>query len=313
MPCWAEELSNRRSEVKNRQKFSYLILVLLLLVVVISTQGQQLRPVKVMAANITSGKYQQYESPGIRIFQAFKPDICCIQEFNYDGAIADLVQTSFGQDFRYYREPYNNGGDIPNGVIYHKDFVQLDSGSWSDSQITNRGYAYVRLDVPGANNPHLFVISVHLSTKSDKRQIEARELLQYVGNYFGVSNVRDIPDYLVLGGDFNAGSRNSEVLWILKQESNGLLWDQPIPVDHNGNSATNATRKSDHDYVLTNQLLLQCHVPLQIGNQSFPNGLVFDSRVYKPLSDLAPVQSSDSGASYMQHMAVLKMFLLPTD
>ena len=301
--------------MKNFQNliYRYFLLILLLFVVVIPTSAQQLRSVKIMAANITSGNYQRYESPGIRIFQGLKPDVCCIQEFNYAGEIAELVRTAFGEDFRYYREPYTNSGDIPNGVVYHKDFVQLDSGSWHDSQIPNRGYAYVRLDVPGANNPHLFVISVHLSTKSSKRQIEARELLQYVGQYFGVTDLRNVPDYLVLGGDFNAGSRNSEVMWILKQESNGLFWDQPIPVDQNNNPATNSSRKDDHDYVLTNQLLLQCHAPLQIGNQVFANGLVFDSRVYQPLSDVTPVESNDSGSAYMQHMAVLKKFLLPTD
>jgi len=41
-------------------------------------------------------------------------------------------------------------------------------------------------------------------------------------------------------------------------------------------------------------------------SHSFSNGLVFDSRVYAPLSDVAPVQFGDS--SNAQHMAVLKDF-----
>src|ERR1039457_6849019 len=47
-------------------------------------------------------------------------------------------------------------------------------------------------------------------------------------------------------------------------------------------------------------------------SNTFPNGLVFDSRVYTPLSDVPPVQFSDSGSlNGMQHMAVVKDFAVP--
>lgn len=48
-----------------------------------------------------------------------------------------------------------------------------------------------------------------------------------------------------------------------------------------------------------------------IGSNSHTNGLVFDSRVYTPLSAVSPVLSTDSGASNMQHMAIVKDFLVP--
>jgi hypothetical protein len=48
-----------------------------------------------------------------------------------------------------------------------------------------------------------------------------------------------------------------------------------------------------------------------MGTRFFPNGLVFDSRVYSPLSDVSPVQFADS--SICQHMAVLKDFLIPAE
>ena len=51
-------------------------------------------------------------------------------------------------------------------------------------------------------------------------------------------------------------------------------------------------------------------MPVVIGENSFANGLVFDSRVYTPLSDVAPVVQSDSGATNMQHMAVIRDFRL---
>jgi hypothetical protein len=49
-----------------------------------------------------------------------------------------------------------------------------------------------------------------------------------------------------------------------------------------------------------------------LGAASFPNGLVFDSRVYTPLADASPTQSSDSAAG-MQHMGVVKDVILPDE
>jgi hypothetical protein len=50
-----------------------------------------------------------------------------------------------------------------------------------------------------------------------------------------------------------------------------------------------------------------------IGSSSFAGGLVVDTRVYSPLSEIAPALSGDSGATNMQHMAVIKDFLVPGD
>jgi hypothetical protein len=48
-----------------------------------------------------------------------------------------------------------------------------------------------------------------------------------------------------------------------------------------------------------------------IGSSSFANGLVADTRVYTPISEISPALASDSGAASMQHMAIVKDFLLP--
>ncbi len=66
--------------------------------------------VRVMAANLTSGTGQSYEAAGIRIFQGLKPDVVAIQEFKYNSSTSDaqlrqLVDTAFGTNFFYYREP----------------------------------------------------------------------------------------------------------------------------------------------------------------------------------------------------------------
>jgi len=285
------------------------LFILLLIVILTISAESQTRSIKIMAANISSGNNQQYEGPGIRIFKALKPDICCIQEFNYNGDIDSLVAEAFGADYYYYRESYTSSGSIPNGIIYHKDFKIIDSGSWTSSQISNRGYAYARLDVPGDNNPHMFVVSVHLSTTAEKRRVEAQELIKKINQYYGVSSSDQIKDYVVLGGDFNVGSRNTEVMVTLKK----LFVDSHIPVDQKGNDATNSSRAKVHDFVIVNSLLEQYHSTLKIGSNSFPNGLVFDSRVYSPLSEVSPVLKEDCGATNMQHMAVVKLFVVPEE
>jgi hypothetical protein len=50
-----------------------------------------------------------------------------------------------------------------------------------------------------------------------------------------------------------------------------------------------------------------------IGGSTFSAGLVADTRVYSPISEISPALSSDSGASNMQHMGVIKDFLIPGD
>jgi hypothetical protein len=52
-------------------------------------------------------------------------------------------------------------------------------------------------------------------------------------------------------------------------------------------------------------------MPVEIAANRFPFGLVFDSRVYDPVSDVLPVLETDSAAVGMQHMAVVRDFLIP--
>ena len=93
----------------------------------ISASAQSNVVVRVMGANITSGNNQSYLAPGLDIFEGLKPDIVAIQEFNYTStttngvntpaAFREMIDTAFGTNFVYYREPYTASGDIPNGII----------------------------------------------------------------------------------------------------------------------------------------------------------------------------------------------------
>jgi hypothetical protein len=83
------------------------------------------------------------------------------------------------------------------------------------------------------------------------------------------------------------------------------------PVDQAGDPDTNSGRSSPYDWVLAETELDALETPVQIGSLSFANGLVFDSRVFSPLSLVSPVLSTDSGVTGMQHMAVVRAFSVP--
>jgi endonuclease/exonuclease/phosphatase family metal-dependent hydrolase len=259
--------------------------------------------VRLMAANISSGNYQSYDpGNGTRIFQGVKPDVVMIQEFNYGDnsatAIRGFVNTAFGTSFSYYRE---GGAQIPNGVISRWPIIA--SGEWDDTQVTNRDFAWARIDVPGPKD--LWVVSVHLLTSSSTtRNTEATNLVTFIKS--------NIPtgDYLVIGGDFNTGSRTEACLTTFSQV---VTTTGPYPADRNGNTNTNASRASPYDHVLVDSDLRAYQTATVIGASSFSAGLVADTRVYSPISEISPALSTDSGATNMQHMAVIKDFIIPAE
>ncbi|ADO70154.1 lamin tail domain-containing protein [Stigmatella aurantiaca] len=271
----------------------------------LASQESELASVRVrlMAANITSGNAQSYDQGhGTRLFQGTDPDVVMIQEFNYGdnsaSAIRQFVNTAFGSSFYYYRE---GGAQIPNGIISRWPIIA--SGEWDDPSVDNRDFAYARIDVPGPKD--LWVVSVHLLTaNASTRNTEAASL---------VSRIKaNIPtgDYLAIGGDFNTDSRSESCFSTFSQV---VVTSSPYPADRNGNTNTNAARAKPYDHVLVDSDLRAYQTATVIGSSSFANGLVLDSRVYSPLSEISPAQSGDSGATNMQHMAIIKDFLIPGD
>jgi endonuclease/exonuclease/phosphatase family metal-dependent hydrolase len=258
--------------------------------------------VRLMAANISSGNAQSYDpGEGIRIFQGTQPDVVMIQEFNYGDnsatAIRSFVNTAFGSSFYYYREA---GAQIPNGVISRYPIVA--SGEWDDTQVDNRDFAWARIDIPGPTD--LWVVSVHLlTTSSTVRNTEATNLVNFIKSKVPAGS------FIAIGGDFNSDSR-SEALF--STFSSVVSTASPYPADKNGNVNTNAARAKPYDHVLVNSALRTYQTATVIGASSFSAGLVVDTRVYSPLSEISPAQSGDSGATNMQHMAVIKDFLVPS-
>lgn len=258
--------------------------------------------IRIVAANVTSGNLQSYDpGHGARILKGLSPDVVLIQEFNYGdnspASIRTFVDNTFGPGFSYYRE--TGSLQIPNGVISR--YPVLASGRWVDSNVSNRGFAWARLDIPG--NSELFVVSVHLLTSSaGNRNSEAGQIRTYIQN--------NVPagDYVVIGGDFNTDTRSEAAFTTFSQV---VSTTGPWPADRNGNQGTNAGRTKPYDNVLVSSDLRMFEVPVVIGSSSFTNGLVADTRVYQPISEIAPALTSDSGATNMQHMAVVRDFMLP--
>lgn len=277
---------------------------LLLLILALGTASAQTTRIRLLAANTTSGNQQSYEAPGIRIFQGLDPDIVMINEFNVGGntpaEINAFVANTFGAGFQHFREA---GAQIPNGVISRWPILQ--AGEWDDPEVSNRDFAYARIDIPGPTD--LWAISVHfLTSGSSTRNAEAQSLLGFIN--------ANIPpgDFVTLGGDFNTGSRTEAAVTTL---SGYFVTAAPYPADQNGNTNTNANRNDPYDWVLADAQLDPLETPVIIGSFTFSNGLVFDSRLFAQgelNASFSPVLAGDSGASNMQHMAVVRDFLVPS-
>ena len=256
--------------------------------------------VRVMAANITGGA-QQYEDFAIRIFQGLKPDIVAIQEFNYlsetPAQIRSFVDAAFGTNFYYFRESSLTGAayQIPNGIISRYPFIT--TSNWTDALVSNRGFAWARIALPGTNE--LYVVSVHLKASSSDASVRAGQataLKSLIQSTFPPNA------WVVLAGDMNLYSYGEAAMTTFRT----FLSATPVPADQSGNTNTNNGRNEPYDQVLTSPTFTTNITPVVIGAQSFANGLVFDSRLYSPLSAVTPVQSADSGLA--QHMAVMKDF-----
>jgi endonuclease/exonuclease/phosphatase family metal-dependent hydrolase len=248
-----------------------------------------------MAANITSGTQQSYEAAGIRIFQGLAPDVVLIQEFRYaTGTLRSLVDTAFGAGFGYYVEPRTTG--IPNGIVSR--YPILDSGTWVDSNVSDRAYAWARIDVPGPTD--LWAVSLHLlTTGASQRDAEAQELVKDIQGKIPAG------DYLVVGGDLNTDATNEPALLDL---ASVVTLAAPFPADQLGNNNSSTNRNRPHDWVLASPGLHAREVPVVLGSSTYPSGLVFDTRVYTPLTDVMPILAGDSAVSGMQHMPVVREF-----
>lgn len=259
--------------------------------------------IRVAAANLTSGNAQTYQGPGTRILQALDPDIVLIQEFKVEGQTIDQwVDTTFGAEFSWFREPQTGG--IPNGVISRWPIAE--AGEWIDPNVSDRDFAWARIDVPGPAD--LWAVSVHFLTSSaTSRNSQATLLRDLIA--------AEVPqgDFLVVGGDLNTDSRTEAAIATLGAV---VVIPPDFPADQAGDPDTNAPRSRPYDWVLADGDLDPTETGVVQGSWTFPTGLVFDTRLFTQAQlDLSfpPALVGDSGAANMQHMAVVRDFLVPGD
>ncbi len=250
--------------------------------------------IKILTANLSDNTSQAYKEPGIRLIQSLKPDIVAIQEFNYkEGNTQDLVHRIFGPDYTFIRE--RGGARLPNGVISRYPIEAW--GQWPDPYVKNRSFVWATIDIPGPVPLH--VISVHLvQNHAVRRPDEARHLLELIRKHFPEE------DYVVLCGDMNVKSRNAKALANLTE----WFLDDHQPADQKGNKNTNASRKRPYDMVLPNPALAAYHAVTIVNRKRFPNGLVYDTRLWTPPPE--PAEWEDTSAN-LQHLPVMKTFRIP--
>ncbi len=274
--------------------------------------------IRIMAANISTGTQDYDNGEGNRIFQGLDPDIALVQELNYLGNttanIRSWVDMNFGSTFSIFREA---GNGIPNAIVSR--YPIISSGEWEDDDtLSDRDFVWAKIDIPGDKD--LWAISVHLKSASDsttRRNNQAKQLLRLIA-----SNI-PAADYLVIGGDFNTFSRTEACINTLSIANNSptlpekpgvFITSSPWPADQAGNGNTNRSRAEPYDWVIPDADLNARSTPLVIGTRTFQNGLVYDSRVTSPYSFLPPpILASDSAPAEMQHMAVMRAFLIPTN
>ena len=259
------------------------------------------RTIRIVASNLSSGSNQAYEAPGIRLLQGLKPDIIAMQEFNFGANqtadIQSLVNQITGTNgSSWFRE---TGYPIPNGIISR--WPILASGAGDDTDLPDRGFAWARIDLPGTND--LYVVSTHLKASSGsanevRREAQANQLKGLIQSNFPPNA------WIVVAGDLNTYNTNEAAIQVFST----FLKNSPDAVDNLGDPDTNAGRTAPYDHVYASYALSTNQVATVIGAANYPNGLVFDSRVFTPLSDVSPAQTGDSGVTGMQHMAVLKDF-----
>ena len=279
---------------------------LLLIFLVLGVAGAEPLALRVVAANLTSdnqptyspdnGNHSNPEGAGARILKALKPDVVLIQEFNTTVPMRQWINKTLGENFDFMTE---KGMQIPNGIISR--FPIIESGSWDDPVLNNREFAWAHLRLPEKRD--LWVVSVHLHSKGESsRATQSAALARFIKDHVPKDAM------LLIGGDLNTRTTGESCF---KELSTVVVIPEKPPADQNGDITTNRPRNRPYDWVLASRLLEKAAVPVKLAGREFPHGLVFDSRVFEPLEKVEPVRKNDSGLPMMQHMAVVRDFLLP--
>lgn len=287
--------------------------LLLLAAVLLVASPSQADELRVMSWNV-SKLTTKAGIETVRIIKGLQPDVACLQEwyvdypadYDFDG----WISAAFGAEFVYHRA---SSGYQPNGIVSRWDI--LSSGSWPDLQRENYYHDWAVIDLPGATN--LQVVSVHLHSSDEAIRIEQiKDIIHYIEANFSNSH------YLMIGGDFNTANRTSQPIPTLLNSANwsGSCWvttSDGTPTDQaGGDDDTNVNRTYNYDWLIPNTLLGAEIMNLDLGEDSgvYTGGIVFDSRVFTPLSAVDPAQYDDTANGDQDHCPVMKSYdVLPSE
>jgi endonuclease/exonuclease/phosphatase family metal-dependent hydrolase len=202
---------------------------------------------------------------------------------------------------------------IPNGIISRWPITS--SGYWDDPNLSNRELAWAIIDIPGAKD--ILAVSVHLHTSPPSDQVAAAKVVSEEIYNHRVANPNGY--YYVVGGDFNGSAAVSNSGFGQWNGSDVFYVSGPHPKGEDGKEGTNASRSKHYDYVLADHPLQAFQVPVvyhsttDSSTMTYTDGLVFDTRNFtqSELNEFFPgTTTGDSGASQMQHMAIVKDFYI---
>lgn len=268
---------------------------------------------RIVAANLTSENFQNYDpGHGIRIMQGLAADLILVQEMGYlsrsDADYKSFAMMLVGTE---YYSLDSTAFQLPNGVVSR--WPILESGWLDDPTLSNRELFWAIIDLPGPKD--LFVFSVHLHTEPVADQVIAAEVIVDAVTAHKAANPGKY--YYIVGGDFNGETSVSSAGF---GADDTFCISDPFPVDDNGNRYTNSPRNNHYDWILTDCDMSLKRVSTQYDSREgndpleYPTGHVFDTRLYtqEVLDEyFFPALTTDSAAFQMQHMAVIKDYILP--
>jgi len=236
--------------------------------------------------------------------QGVDADILLVQECQYgDNTPSDLEAfTNLVLGSGYYSI---GSGSIPNSIISR--YPIIDEGSITDPAVSNRDIRWAVLDIPGDRD--VIVYSVNFLDDFSSRNAAFDLIKDHVSSQLAASEPGSY--YCIVGGTFYG----EPVLTSQIVANSTFEYPANLPADKNGNTDTNADRSKCYDYLLFDESLNDLEIATTYGvGESFPNGMVFDSRLYDQAtldSWFSPVLTTDSGAPNMQHMIVVRTVSIP--
>ena len=275
---------------------------------------------RLLTSNLTSGNTQSYKEPGINILKALNADIIMIQEFNAEGGVENFVKNTFGEEFYFFRGTPTRNGDIPNGIISR--YPIINSGEWNDPRVKDRKIDWSIIDMSQNLTKNIFIVSVHLKAKEGSSQITAANIISEKIYNHRLENPNKF--YYIVGGDFNGDAslcrknkRDTCNGFKTYNREDIFYTELPDPYSqYQHNTTTNRTKSKQLDFILVDHNLKDKQFSTNYCDDddnclNYPNGLVFRSNDYsqKELDKyFVPVKRTDSEATQMQHMGVVKDF-----